>query len=72
MRDQTELHSLSEEDSNRTRLPGGGSKKASEELETNMQERKTHNMSYQQTGTPSESVPQNDQGDGETNVRHRE
>ena len=26
----------------------------------------------QQTGTPRESVPQNDQGDGETNVRHRE
>ena len=29
-------------------------------------------MSYQQRGTPRESVPQNDQGDGETNVRHRE
>ena len=26
-------------------------------------------MSYQQTGTPQETVPQNDQGDGETNVR---
>ena len=29
-------------------------------------------MSYQQTGMPRESVPQNDQGDGETNVSHRE
>ena len=29
-------------------------------------------ISYQQTGTPRESVLQNDQGDGETNVRHRE
>ena len=26
-------------------------------------------MSYQQTGMPRESVPQNDQGDGKTNVR---
>ena len=29
-------------------------------------------MSYQQTGTPRESVPWNDQGYGETNVRHPE
>ena len=26
-------------------------------------------MSFQQKGTPRESVPQNDQGDGKTNVR---
>ena len=29
-------------------------------------------MSYQRTGTPRESVPQNDQGNGKTNVRHCE
>ena len=33
---ETELQRLSEEDSNRARLPGGGRKKASEELEINM------------------------------------
>ena len=33
---QTELQCLSEEDSNRARLPGGGRKKASEEPEINM------------------------------------
>ena len=38
MKNQTELQRLSEEDSNRARLPGGGRKKASEELEINMQE----------------------------------
>ena len=36
-KNQTELQRLSEEDSNRARLPGGGRKKASEELEINMQ-----------------------------------
>ena len=35
-KNQTELQRLSEEDSNRARLPGGGRKKASEELEINM------------------------------------
>ena len=34
---QTGLQRLSEEDSNRARLPGGGRKKASEELEINVQ-----------------------------------
>ena len=34
--------------------------------------RKPEIMSYQQTGTTGESVPQNDQGDGDKNVRHRE
>ena len=53
-------------DSNRARLPAGGRKKASNDPEINV------GISYQQTGTPRESVPQNDQGDGETNVRHRE
>ena len=33
---QTELQRLSKENSNRTRLPGVGRKKASEELEINM------------------------------------
>ena len=33
---ETELQCLSEEDSNMARLPGGGRKKASEELEINM------------------------------------
>ena len=37
MKTQTELQRLSEEDSNRARLPGGGRKKASEEPEINMQ-----------------------------------
>ena len=36
-KNQTELQRLSEKDSNRARLPGAGSKKASEELEMNMQ-----------------------------------
>ena len=36
---ETELQRLSEEDSNRARLPGGGRKKASEEPEINMQGR---------------------------------
>ena len=36
-KNQTELQRLSEEDSNRARLPGGGRKKGSEELEINMQ-----------------------------------
>ena len=58
-KNQTELQRLSEEDSKRARLPGGGRKKASEELEINV------GMSYQQTGTPRESVPQNDQGDAQ-------
>ena len=35
---KTELQRLSEEDSNRARLPGGGRKKASEELEKNMRD----------------------------------
>ena len=35
-KNQTELQRLSEEDSNRARLPGGGRKKASEEPEINM------------------------------------
>ena len=35
---ETELQHLSEEDSSRTRLPGGGRKKAREELEINMRE----------------------------------
>ena len=34
---ETELQRLSEEDSNRARLPAGGRKKASEEPEINMQ-----------------------------------
>ena len=34
---ETELQRLSEEDSNRARLPGGGRKRASEEPEINMQ-----------------------------------
>ena len=29
-------------------------------------------LSEEDSNTPRESVPQNDQGDGETNVRHRE
>ena len=33
---ETELQRLSEEDSNRARLPGGGRKKTSEELDINM------------------------------------
>ena len=36
MKNQIELQCLSEENSNRARLPGGGRKKASEELEINM------------------------------------
>ena len=35
-KNQTELQRLSEEDSSRARLPGGGRKKASEEPEINM------------------------------------
>ena len=35
---KTELQRLSKEDSNRTRLPGGGRKKSSKELEINMWE----------------------------------
>ena len=35
-KNQTELQSLSEEDSNRAKLPGGGRKKASKEPEINM------------------------------------
>ena len=38
MKNQTELQYLSEEDNNRARLPGGGRKKASEELGINMRE----------------------------------
>ena len=37
-KNKTELQHLSKEDSNRTRLPGGGRKKASEELELNMRD----------------------------------
>ncbi|KAL7382466.1 hypothetical protein ABVT39_022965 [Epinephelus coioides] len=37
-KNKTELQRLSEEDSKRARLPGGGRKKASEELEINMRE----------------------------------
>ena len=48
----------------RVRLPGGGRKKSSE---INMRIN-----SYQETGTPRESVQQNDQDNGRTNVRHRE
>ena len=36
MKNLTEIQRLSEEDSNRARLPGGGRKKPSEELEINM------------------------------------
>ena len=37
-KNKTELQRLSEEDSNRARLPGGGRKKASKEREIKMQE----------------------------------
>ena len=37
-KNETELQRLSEEDSDRTMLPGGGRKKASEQLEINMRE----------------------------------
>ena len=38
MKNQTELQCLSEEDSNKARLPGGGGKKSSEELEITMRD----------------------------------
>ena len=55
---------LSEEDSSRARLPAGGRKKAREEPEINMREWVISKR--------ADSVPQNDHGDGETNVRHHE
>ena len=66
-KNQTELQHLSEEDSDRARLPGGGRKKASEELEINMQgwvisKRARHERVSRKMI----------RGDGETNVRHSE
>ena len=50
-KNHTELQRLSEEDSNRARLPGGGRKKASEELEINV------GMDDQQMGQATRGCP---------------
>ena len=47
-KNKTELQHLSEEDSNRARLPGGGRKKASEEPEINMSEWVISKWSHQE------------------------